>query len=68
MGTAATPTRHHRTLTVDFQDATTYGCLLDHGKAFGEFVLALLLALGLQLTHKATWRGGGCRTRQALST
>jgi hypothetical protein len=54
LGTAATPTRHHRTLTVDFQDATTYGCLLDHGKAFGEFVLALLLALGLQLTHKAT--------------
>ena len=51
MNTAATPTRHHRTLTVDFQDVTTSGCLLDHGKAFGAYT-------AYQMdpdTHAVTW-------------
>ena len=65
MATAATQTRHNRTITVDFQDETTYVRLLDDGKAFLEFVLAFLLALGFQLTHKATCRGGGCLTRHS---
>jgi hypothetical protein len=65
LGTAATPTRHNRTLTVDFHDETTYVRLLNDGKAFVEFVLAFVLALGFQLTHKATCRGGGCLTRHS---
>jgi hypothetical protein len=65
LATAATQTRHNRTITVDFQDETTYVRLLDDGKAFLEFVLAFLLALGFPLTHKATCRGGGCLTRHS---
>jgi len=65
LGTAATQTRHNRTITVDFQDETTYLRLLDDGKAFVEFVLAFFLALGFQLTHTATCRGGGCLTRHS---
>ena len=59
MGTAAKPTRENRTITVDFQDETTYLQLLGDGRAFVECVLAFLLALGFQLTHKATCHGGG---------
>jgi hypothetical protein len=62
LGTAATQTRRNRTITVDFQDETTYFRLLDDGKAFVECVLAFFLALGFQLTHTATCRGGGCLT------
>ena len=51
----------NRTITVDFQDAATSFRLLGDGKAFVEFVLAFLLALGFQLLHKATCCGGGCR-------
>jgi hypothetical protein len=65
LGTAATQTRRNRTITVDFQDETTYFRLLDDGKAFVEFVLAFFLALGFQLTHTATCRGGGCLTRHS---
>jgi len=65
LGTAATQTRYNRTITVDFQDETTYLRLLDDGKAFVEFVLAFFLALGFQLTHTATCRGGGCLTRHS---
>jgi hypothetical protein len=65
MGTAAKPTRENRTITVDFRDAATYFHLIADGKAFVECVLAFLLAMGLQLTHKATCRGGGCLTRHA---
>ena len=65
MGTAATQTRYNRTITVDFQDETTYLRLLDDGKAFVEFVLAFFLALGFQLTHTATCSGGGCLTRHS---
>jgi hypothetical protein len=65
MRQAAKPIRQNRTITVDFQDETTYVQLLDDGKAFVELVLAFLLALGFQLRHKATCRGGGCLTRHS---
>src|SRR4029453_2904471 len=65
MGTAAKPTRENRTITVDFQNETTYFQLLGDGKAFVECVLAFLFALGFQLTHKATCQGGGCLTRHS---
>jgi hypothetical protein len=65
MGTAAKPTRENRTITVDFQNETTYFQLLGDGKAFVECVLAFLLSLGFQLKHKATCRGGGCLTRHS---
>jgi hypothetical protein len=58
-------TRANRTITVDFQTEATYFQLLGDGKAFVECVLAFLLALGFQLLHKATCRGGGCLTRHS---
>src|SRR5919205_4676079 len=51
--------RENRTITVDFHNEATYLQLLGDGKAFLECVLAFLLALGFQLAHKATCRGGG---------
>ena len=54
MGIAAKPTRENHTITVDFQNETTYCQLLGDGKAFVECVLAFLLALGFRLAHKAT--------------
>jgi hypothetical protein len=65
MRTTARQTRETRTITVDFQNEATYFQLLGDGKAFVECVLAFLLSLGFQLTHKATCRGGGCLTRHA---
>jgi hypothetical protein len=65
MGTAATRPRQNRTITVDFHDESTYFRLLDDGKAFVELVIAFILALGFQLRHKATCRGGGCLTRHS---
>ena len=58
-------TRDNRTITVDFRDDATYYQLLGDGKMFIECVLAFLLALGFQLKHKATCRGGGCLTRHS---
>jgi hypothetical protein len=58
-------TRENRTITVDFQNEATYFQLLGDGKAFLECVLAFLFALGFQLKHKATCRGGGCLTRHS---
>jgi hypothetical protein len=65
MRNTARQTRDNRTITVDFHDETTYVKLLDDRKAFVEFVLAFLLALGFQLKHKATCGGGGCLTRHS---
>jgi hypothetical protein len=65
MDTAAPPTRANRTITVDFRNEATYFQLLDDGKAFVECVLAFVLSLGFQLTHKATCGGGGCLTRHS---
>src|SRR5499426_2473967 len=65
MRTTACQSRENWTITVDFQNEATYFQLLGDGKAFVECVLAFLLALGLQLKHKATCRGGGCLTRHS---
>src|SRR5499425_470851 len=61
----ARQTRDNRTITVDFRDDATYYQLLGDGKMFIECGLAFLLALGFQLKHKATCRGGGCLTRHS---
>jgi hypothetical protein len=66
MGQAAKRTRENRTITVDFQDETTYFQLLGNGKAFVELVLAFILSLGFQLKHRATCDGGGCKPRHDL--
>jgi hypothetical protein len=65
MGTAAKPTRENRTITVDFQNETASFQRLGDGKAFVERVLAFIMSLGFQLTHKAACRGGGCLTRHS---
>ena len=58
-GTAAKPRRENRTITVDFQDETTYFQLLGDTKAFVEFVLAFLLSIGFQLPTRPPVRGAG---------
>ena len=58
-------TRQNRTLTVDFQDPSTYFELIRNGQAFVEFVLAFILSIGFQLAHKATCTGGGYVTRHS---
>ena len=58
-------TRNNRTITVDFRDEATYFQLLGDRKAFLECVLAFVLSLGFQLTHKAICDGGGCLTRHS---
>src|ERR687885_1660714 len=65
MRTTGRQTRENRTITVDFQNESTYVQLLGDGKAFVECVLAFVLSLGFQLAHKATCRGGGCLTRHS---
>src|SRR5919199_5258862 len=65
MRTTARQPRENRTITVDFQDEAIYFQLLGDGKAFLECILAFVMALGLQLKHKATCRGGGCLTRHS---
>src|SRR2546425_1794150 len=65
MGKASKQIRTNRTITIDFQHEATYFQLLGNGKAFLECVLAFVLSLGFQLTHKAACRGGGCLTRHS---
>jgi len=65
MGQTAKATREPHTITVDFQDETTYFQLIANGKAFVEFVLAFILSLGFQLKHQATCSGGGSLTRHS---
>jgi hypothetical protein len=65
MGQTATPTRHNRTITVDFHDETTYFALVATPKAFVEFVLAFLLSIGFQLLHKASCNAGNRLTRHS---
>jgi hypothetical protein len=61
----AVPLRANRTITVDFQDEATYFQLLGDDKTFVECVLAFILSLGFQLTHKVTCRDDGCLTRHS---
>ena len=65
MGPTTKPTRQNRTITVDFHDESTSFQLLSDGKAFVELILAFMLSIGFQLTHKATCTGGGCLTRHS---
>src|SRR5882762_6141245 len=65
MGHTAKPTRQNRTITVDFQDETTYFQLLGDPQAFVECVLAFLLSLGFQLLHKTSCSEGGSLTRHS---
>src|SRR5439155_4116558 len=65
MGQTAKTVRENRTITVDFQDRSTYFQLIHEGKAFVEFVFAFLLALGFQLKHKASCSRSGCLTRHS---
>src|SRR5262247_3877393 len=65
MGQTAKAPRENRTITVDFQDPSTYFQLISDGKAFVECVFAFLLALGFQFTHKATCTSGGSLTRHS---
>jgi hypothetical protein len=65
MRNTAGQTRENRTITVDFQNEATYVQLLGDGKAFVECVLAFILSIGFQLTHKATCGSGGCLTRHS---
>jgi hypothetical protein len=65
MQNTARQTRDNRTITVDFPNEATYFQLLGDGKAFVEFVIACMLSLGFQLTHKAMCHGGGCLTRHS---
>jgi hypothetical protein len=62
---AATPTRHNRTITIDFHDETPYAHLVGNGKAFLEWVLAFILSIGFQLAHQGNCKGGGCLTRHS---
>src|SRR5215468_4608347 len=65
MRNTARQTRENRTITVDFRSEAIYFQLLGDRKAFLECVLAFVMALGFQLNHKATCRGGGCLTRHS---
>jgi hypothetical protein len=65
VGTTATQPRPNRTLTVAFPEEAPSCRLLPDGQALGACVLAFVLALGLQLTPTATWRGGGGLTRHS---
>jgi hypothetical protein len=65
MGQTAKAPRENRTITVDFQDESTYFQLIHDGKAFVEFVFAFLLSLGFQLNHKASCSDGGSLTRHS---
>jgi hypothetical protein len=65
MRNTARQTCDNRTITVDFRNKATDVQLLGDGKAFVECVVAFLLALGFQLKHQVSCRGGGCLTRHS---
>jgi hypothetical protein len=65
MAQAAKPTRHNRTITVDFHNEATYFALCSAGKVFIEFVLAFFLSLGFQLLHKPSCSADGSLTRHS---
>jgi hypothetical protein len=64
---AITSRWRHRTITVDFRDEMAYFRLIEDRKAFLDWVIAFILSLGFQLTHKATWGGGRRLTRHSHS-
>jgi hypothetical protein len=60
--------RENRTITVDFNDETTYHHLCQDGKGFIEFVVAFIMGLGFQLKHKCGCQGGFALTRHSHYT
>ena len=50
--------RQNRTITVDFNNEQTYHRLCDDGPGFIDFVVAFILSIGFQLTHKCNCPGG----------
>ena len=65
MRNTACQTCENQTNTVDFQHEGIHFQLLGDGKAFVEVVMAFILSIGFQLTHKSTCRDGGCLTRHS---
>jgi hypothetical protein len=65
MRNTAHQTRENRTITIDFHNEATYFQLLGNGKAFVDCVLAFILSLGFQLTHKASCSEGRSLTRHS---
>jgi hypothetical protein len=65
MRNTAHQTRENRTITIDFHNEATYVQLLGNGKAFVKCVLAFILSLGFQRTHKASCREGRSLTRHS---
>jgi len=61
----STPKRQNRTITVDFKDEATYHRLCQDGKSFIEFVVAFIVSLGFQLTHRGDCPGGFALTRHS---
>ncbi len=51
-------TRENRTITVDFNDKSTYYRLIQDRKALIEFIIAFIFSIGFQLKHKAHCCGG----------
>lgn len=67
--TTRTHQKHHdRSLTVDFHNEATYHQLRQDGRAFVEFVVAFITALGFQLAHKCGCPGGCALTRHSSYT
>src|SRR5262245_22074646 len=64
---AQTPkaTRHNRTITVDFQDPSTFFQLVMEGQPFVELALPFILALGLHSTPSSTGRSRGSLPRHS---
>jgi hypothetical protein len=65
MSTTTHRKNHKRSITVDFQSATTYQQLREDGHAFVEFVVACITTLGFQLLHKCGCPGGCALTRHS---
>ena len=51
------PPRQNRTITIDFNDETTYHRLCQDGPRFIDFVVAFILSIGFQLKHKCDCPG-----------
>ncbi len=50
--------RENRTITVDFNDGSTYHRLCDDGPRFIDKVVAFIASIGFQLAHKCDCSGG----------
>lgn len=63
------PPKHHAKTapspSISTHDEVTYSQLLGDTKAFVEFVLAFILAIGFQLKHQSTCDGYGSLTRHS---